>query len=753
MRTLHRVVVVTLLILGAAAVPLDRSAPATVDACGPFTSFPVFTPAGAPAHASYFAGDLGILQPTYARRYLLVAWRTLNGRPLTNGEQHAFTHAPERVADPVQVWLGERGKVHSLQGINYLNREARIAQTYAYFVNCGDSGFLTAAKTLEARRAALGGPSPEVVAWAEAQDVVFSNCGRSSEQAPAIPAPLGADASAAARADRAYQIASAQFYAGLFADAETSFAAISHDVSSPWRTWGSYLAARAAIRQGTMGGPDAEGDPASLRRAEERLNAALRDPSLSKRHAAAQQLLEFIEARTRPNDVLARAARALGAPGNADRFHAHLSTYEYLLNRFVSGDTEKLESGITDPRGATDLLDWVLTFQGRAADEDAAAHALQRWRTSGSSAWLVAALSNAPSDGRQQLDLLTAAAAVDPTSPAYATVAFHRGRLLLQSGHQSEARAVLDRALAANHLPRSTVNLLKAARLATARTLDEYLSDAPRSPVDNADDSTPEGAKTIDRDVVDALNQRLPLSTIRRAGESSILSASIRREIVLAAFTRAVLLERAQTVRALLPRVARMEPLLAGALTPLRTARDDAALGDEGALLLVRHPGLRPFLTAGREREGGALASIDNLRDNWWCAFAGDGIAPYETRYWRRGPYERVEGPQMILHGESSVVTDPSFLTAEERVEAETERQQLKQIDAGPSELGRRVLAWARAHPADPRVPEALHLVVRATRYGCTNDRTGAVSKAAFTLLHGKYPASPWAKKTPLWFK
>jgi tetratricopeptide (TPR) repeat protein len=753
MRAPHRVVLIALLIVGAGAVPLDRSAPATVRACGPFISFPVFTPQGAPDHTSYYAGDLGILQPTYARRYLLVAWRTLNGRPLTSGEQQAFAPAPAVPVDPVQVWLQARQTVPYRQWSNYLNREARVAKTYTYIVNCGDSAFLTAAKTLEARRAGLGGTSAEVVAWAEAQDVVFSNCGRTSEQPPAIPAPLGPEASAPSRADRAYQIAAAQFYAGLFPDAEAGFTAISRDASSPWRTWGAFLAARAAIRQGTMGGPEAEGDPASLHRAEERLNAVLRDPSLSETHAPAQQLLEFIEARTRPNEALARAARALSAPEEPDRFRAHLGTYEYLLNRFVNGDTEKFESGIANPRDATDLLDWVLTFQRRVKDGDAVAHALDRWRTSGSPAWLVAALSNAPSDGTQQLDLLAAAAAIEPASPAYATVAFHRGRLLLQSGHPSDARAVLDRALAENHLPRSSVNLLKAARLATARTLDEYLGDAARTPVDNPEDSTPERAKTIDRDVVDALNQRLPLSMIRPAGESPILSASIRREIVLAAFTRAVLLERAQTIRALLPLVARREPPLAAALTPLTTAADDAALGDEAVLLLLRRPGLRPFLTAGRGREAGRLASFDGLRDNWWCGFAGEGIVPYETQYWRRGPYERVEGPQMILYGESSAVPDPSFLTADERREAENERQQLKQIDAGPNELGRRVLTWAGAHPADPRVPEALHLVVRATRFGCTNDRTAAVSKAAFTLLHGKYAASSWAKKTPLWFK
>jgi hypothetical protein len=750
MRAPHRVVVIALLIVGAGAVPLERSAPGTVRACGPFISFPVFTPLGAPDHTSYYAGDLGILQPTYARRYLLVAWRTLNGRPLTSGEQRAFAPAPAVPVDPVQVWLQTRQTVPYRQWSNYLNREARVVKTYTYIVNCGDSAFLTAAKTLEARRAALGGTSPEVVAWAEAQDVVFSNCGRTSEQPPAIPAPLGPDASAQSRADRAYQIAAAQFYAGLFADSEAGFSAISSDTSSSWRTWGAFLAARAAIRQGTMGGPEAEGDPASLHRAEERLNAVLRDPSLSETHAPAQQLLEFIEARTRPNEALARAARALSAPDERDRFRAHLGTYEYLLNRFVNGDTEKFESGIANPRDSADLLDWVLTFQGRAEDEDAVAHALDRWRTSASPAWLVAALSKATPQSPRRSDMLNAAATIDPASPAYPTVAFHRARLLLLSGDAPEARAVLDRALEARHLPKSTVNLFAAARLATARTFEEYLNDAVRVPVDSSNPAPAADARAIDQDVTSVLNERLPLSMIRRAGKSSSLPDHVRRDIVLAAFTRAILLNRSETVRALLPEVVHNEPPLARALKPMTSAADDAALRDEGALLIVRHPGLRPFVTIGRRRGPGALASMDALRDNWWCDFSGDGVFPYETIYWRG---QTDEPWRRLLYTSLKAAPDPSFLTADERHEADNERQQLKQIDAAPNELGWRVLAWARAHPADPRVPEALHLVVRATRFGCTNDRTAAVSKAAFTLLHGKYAASPWAKKTPLWFK
>jgi hypothetical protein len=46
-------------------------------------------------------------------------------------------------------------------------------------------------------------------------------------------------------------------------------------------------------------------------------------------------------------------------------------------------------------------------------------------------------------------------------------------------------------------------------------------------------------------------------------------------------------------------------------------------------------------------------------------------------------------------------------------------------------------------------VPEALHLLVRATRFGTPDS---AISRRAYTRLHERYPGSSWAKKTPYFF-
>ena len=118
-RTPARLVAMTaIVVLTIGGGATDRSSPRVL-ACGPFIDFTVFTPAGAPETPSFLQGRLGIIQPGYARRYLLAAWRALEGKPLTAVEQQAYqgasTAAPPR--DAVRQWLDARGTVPGVHGL------------------------------------------------------------------------------------------------------------------------------------------------------------------------------------------------------------------------------------------------------------------------------------------------------------------------------------------------------------------------------------------------------------------------------------------------------------------------------------------------------------------------------------------------------------------------------------------------------------------------------------------------------------
>ncbi len=94
----------------------------------------------------------------------------------------------------------------------------------------------------------------------------------------------------------------------------------------------------------------------------------------------------------------------------------------------------------------------------------------------------------------------------------------------------------------------------------------------------------------------------------------------------------------------------------------------------------------------------------------------------------------------------------PEFLSSS-RALAASQFAALQALGTAPNYFCRIAIAWTEKNPADPRAPEALHLAVRSTRFGCTDDQTGRWSKAAYDLLHRRYPNTTWAKNTKYWFK
>ncbi len=91
----------------------------------------------------------------------------------------------------------------------------------------------------------------------------------------------------------------------------------------------------------------------------------------------------------------------------------------------------------------------------------------------------------------------------------------------------------------------------------------------------------------------------------------------------------------------------------------------------------------------------------------------------------------------------------PPFITDKDKASAKADNERLGKLPGAPAYLGSIVIAWAKAHLSDPRVPEALHNVVRATQYG---DMDSDTSKAAYELLHSRFPKNAWTTKTPKWF-
>ncbi len=736
--------------------------PQQTQACGPFFTDAIFVYSKHPdlPLEKFAGGNLGVVSASWARSYLVAAYRNLAGNRLSDTEAKGIksvwddrlgiTSVESNDDQWIKKWNEARAKVPGVAAPPEIKayRNQEKPHEYETYLNCQQDAFENAELTLSERIKKLGADSAAVRDWVATQDIVFSNCGEGRH----IPEAARPDQDALSRADRAYQIAAANFYATNFDEAKRLFDAIAGDKSSPWHDKAAYLAARSMLRKGSLADKEADGEPA-LAEAETRLNAILKDQSAAVAHHATTRLLNLVGLRLHPDDKLHEIANTLVKKDASKDFKQDVWDYTVLLDKFLGADSDAPVKDVSPEVTKDQLSDWVVTFQ--QASPAASNHAIERWEQSKALPWLVSAISKTSGTEPKAESLLSAAASVDHNSPAFPSLAFHSVRLLLESNRSNEARAMLDKILAADrqHMPASTVNLLLAQRTALAQNLEEFLQSAQRKPAGFTDDSdgreipddenstkdiTKGSSIFFDLDGANAFNKAMPLAVIREAGRSKTLATNLRRDVAQATFVRAALLDDRETASGAAVLLMDMYPQLKEFLASYQKAATPDARRFAAAYLSLKFPGLRPYVSAGIGRTT-AVAEIDSYRDNWWCT------EPSTPQNVQTGDDE--EGK-----AKAKPMTPPEFLKSSQALAA-SQFAALQALGTAPNYLCRTAIAWAEKNPADPRSPEALHLAVRSTRFGCTDKDTGRWSKAAYDLLHSRYPNTTWAKNTKYWFK
>ena len=172
---------------------------AVVLACGPFFTDLRTVREGAPADRTRYArGELGVVKPTFARRYLVQAYRTLGGvAPLSPDDRRAGTEPAGTV--PSQRWRDLQARelpAAAAKALKPISTD-RIGADYSSFTNCLEAAFARALDTYAERTARYGARSRQAADWLAAQAAVFQNCaachgpdGRGNP-GPAYPALAG----------------------------------------------------------------------------------------------------------------------------------------------------------------------------------------------------------------------------------------------------------------------------------------------------------------------------------------------------------------------------------------------------------------------------------------------------------------------------------------------------------------------------------------------------------------------------------
>jgi hypothetical protein len=729
-------------------------------ACGPFFTDAIFVYSKHPDMPldNFAAGKIGVVEPNWARSYLVAAYRNLAGNGLSQAEGKAIKSVwddrlnlnwQSNEEQWIKNWTETRKKVPGLAAPTkievYRNREK--PHEFEAYLNCQEDAFVNAETTLDERIKRFGADSAAVRDWVASQDTVFSNCGEGRH----IPDAASPDQDTLIRADRAYQIAAANFYSTNLDEAKQQFDLIARDKVSPWHDVAAYLAARSMLRKGSFADKEEEGRPA-LAEAETRLVAILKDKSASATHHAAKRLLNLVDLRLHPEEQLHSIAHTLIKKDASADFKQDVWDYTALLDKFLEEDAESNKP--KHPAGLTgdELTDWIVTIQDSAPAMSA--HALERWEQTKALPWLVAALTKAGTPQTKLDGLLKAAAQVDHSSPAFPSLTFHSVRLLIENGRSNEARALLDQVLAndRSRLSPSAVNLLLSKRTILAQNLTEFLQSAQRIPAGFSDDNDgreipddESSAKEItkgsqlffDVDAANAFNKAMPVSLLKDAAASKTLAPNLRRDVTQAVFVRAALLDDRETASQAAVMLDDMYPQLKDFLDAYQKAATPDARRFSAAFLSLKFPGLRPYATAGIGRTT-PIQEVDSFRDNWWCTEPPPPLS---------GPMSDDEETKT----KAKPIPIPEFLSSS-NASAASQFAALQKLGTAPNYLCRIAIAWAEKNPADPRSPEALHLAVRSTRYGCTDAETGRWSKAAYDLLHQRYPNTTWAKNTKYWF-
>ncbi len=708
------------------ALALLLAHPADLSSCGPFLPQAVFTGSQPDNEQAFFRGHLGILQPTYPRRYLAIAYRILSGHPLSEAQIASVSNLDRyRIStadDELKQWLAARTQVPAAAPVKI--DPYRAGPNYTNYVNCNADAFRTARHTLLNLISQAGANSSDVREWLAAQDEVFVNCA----EGPAIPAAPSPDASEQVRAERRYQIAAAEFYAGQFDKAQAAFRQIAADRASPWHTLAPYLIARCYLRQS---------DYASARR---QLNAILADPAQTKIHKQTRLLLDYTLAHIDPaGQMVVLSKRMIEA--NASDLGRDLSDYTFLYDKLSQLPVDSLKQAAAQD----DLTNWILHFQGGRNSADKA----------NSAAWLLAALYSTGGKQPQAQSLIDAARALYPESPAYTTAQFEAARLLIEAGRKTEAVAIAENVLKQpNDI--STTNAFRAARLRTAATFDDFLANAART-LDSAntfDLSDDEKRKIqplsmFDQDAAIIFNRWLPLPLWLQSIRNKNLAGPLHAELAQSGWVRSVILGSEE--REFAQELVRLKPAYAASLRSYLEAHDAPPRQFEAAFFILHHPELQPAIRAGLQRftpDG----KIDDFRDNWWIP---PSTQPPSAMPWYVAAAEWSSSsmsPILMQLYPRGQIPPPDFLTPQERNESAAEQNQLN-AEGAPSFLAAIVLRWATSHPSDPRNAEALALAVRTSRFSPTDPNPSNAIRDAFRLLHARYPKTTWAVQMPYWYR
>jgi len=777
---------------------------ASAYASGPSSPEPWYVDQYGGDHAdllAWFDGRVGIVKRTAPRPMRYIAWRLLHVQAVGEATGNALSTPccddPAVKADysgGADAWIKARNAATGLNDTSYIDTE-RPGPDHTSTPNCFPDAFHSATATLNDRATRYGPKSDAVQAWIAAQSAVFQAC---HDPSATLPPPM-ANMPPWLAMDRDYQAAALALYAGRNDEAAAQFAAIAKDARSPWRDSGLYLAARALVRQALIAKT-----PGAYAKAHAAIAALAAGPASAVGRERVSALSDVLAFREDPQAFLNRQSHQLDAATPSPHLASVFRDYTDL------GEAAAAKPEILDwidtvravppsPRDAETADQSLARYE--TSRKAALGHAIQRWRASHDAAWLVAALSLADAQDAETPALLTAAGAIAPSAPGWLSLQHDIIRLTLISAPAEASRHRLDAILARTDLSVTDRNIFSAQRAQVASSLDDFVHFALRHRVCGEagytnnwdattvacvrgrwdsdqiqssgvyDDESYKGALGWGEDAL-AIIDRAPLADRIALSRNQTLPARLRLDVALTSYGRAVLLQDNAAIDGLAHDLETLLPIMAKDFHDIQTAQPGPAKRFAEFVVLAKIPGIRTDLIDYERPEGAHVADFQRYWTDWIILkrAAAPTPPPPLVRYQSDGANfdanlaDGVVWPDAATdltclgecgRGSAPLRLPDIFAAGAARAAAEralffkTEHEEDQPEPTPPPgavDAWDEMLAYAHAHPTDPRIPETLYWLVHVGHFGGSHNHSG---KRAFELLHGKYPKSIWAKRTP----
>ena len=681
---------------------------------------------------------------------------------------------------------------------------------YDYARCIGGDAVRVAGQTLAARIGHYGLKSKQVRDWLNAEDMVLGVRQYSQKDtAPRIPPPLPPGSDTLAAADRDYQRAAATLYTGDADKAAGMFAEIRKNNLSPWKTLAPYMVARC-LTSASLGSKD----DSKAKQAVTCIEELMAHTAGTRQREDLCDLLRLISYRNmdttqKLNTLVSQVCRK-----NSPRLGGDIGDLTYLMdlqqsstdsddqlrnNKLPKPDQAKQspdsnagtsQDTAGDTRGNRfasvrqfDLTDWLSTMSdpdidmwfGNSKEEieksrrDRQANdvrALSRWRATHSLPWLIAAVCRNGLRDPATGDLYAACLSIPKTSPAYPTVAFFINDAQIVG--QRDLRQVASRTveiLSIKNLPPTTYNLFNAQLLRLSHNPEDYLRRAvclapelarngqmlPDNYQIKESASTFTSEPTLDEPVAAGINRNLPLAMWVRWCSDKSVPAPLHNRLVRETWLRAQLLNQPQVADQLSAELIRICPRLIPMMNSYRQAVNAEQKRFALAYLILKNFGMSPYIQPV-DRHGAAMNAFDYYNANYWVPLPMVQ-APKKEDEWEEHSVV-MPGAVKILNMMQDYYKPglASLLTPTQKKQADFETALI--LKNHPSAfLGSTVFSWSSPHPDDPRLPEALYIVLKLPRWTGEPSKIGTIySRKAYLLLHAKYPGTSWAKRATCYY-